>query len=70
MLLLHGPKEVHEIVFDDITGDLIQKTVVRTKRAAGLSKFDAGDWRRNKALQIQKRNTKKLYSQKLIAMKV
>lgn len=41
-LLLHGPiNEVQEIVFDEITEDLIQKTTIRTKGAAGPSKSDA-----------------------------
>ena len=43
-LLLHGPiNEAQEIVFDEITEDLIQKTTIRTKGAAGPSKFDADD---------------------------
>ena len=42
MLLLHGPiNEIHEIVFDEITKDLIHKTTIRTKGAAGPSKSDA-----------------------------
>ena len=46
-LLLHGPiNEIHEIVFDEISEDLIQKTGIRTKGAAGSSKFDTDDWRR------------------------
>ena len=46
-LLLHGPiNEVQEIVFDEITEDSIQKTTIRTKGAAGPSKFDADDWQR------------------------
>ena len=45
-LLLNGPvKIVHEIVFDDINEELIQKAAIRTKGAAGPSKFDADDWR-------------------------
>ena len=37
--------ETHEIVFSEITEDLIQKINIRTKGAAGPSKFDADDWR-------------------------
>ena len=40
-LLLHGP--IHEIVLDEITKDLIQKTAIITKGAASPSKFDADD---------------------------
>ena len=36
---------LNEIVFDETTEDLIQKTATRTKGAAGSSKFDADDWR-------------------------
>ena len=44
-LLLNGPvKNVLEIVFDDINEELIQKATIRTKGAAGSSKFDADDW--------------------------
>ena len=44
-LLLNGPvKNVHEIVLDDINEELIQKAAIRTKGAAGPSKFDADDW--------------------------
>ena len=44
MLLLHGPlNEIYEIMFDEIK-DLIQEAAIRTKGAAGPSKFDAGDW--------------------------
>ena len=46
-LLLHSPvNEIHETVFNEITEDLIQKTAIRTKGAAGPSEFDADDWRR------------------------
>ena len=46
-LLLHSPvNEIHEMVFNEITEDLIQKTALRIKGAAGPSEFDADDWRR------------------------
>ena len=77
MLLLHGPiNEIHKIVFDEITEDLIQRTAIRTKAVAGLSKFDADNWRRilgsnvlgNHSLELQRslaRITEKLCSKKL-----
>ena len=34
------------MIFDDINEELIQKAAIRTKGAAGPSKFDADDWRR------------------------
>ena len=44
-ILLQDPmNETHEIVFNEITEDLIQKINIRTKRAARPSKFDADDW--------------------------
>ena len=44
-LLLHDPiNEIHEIVFDEIRKDLIQKIVIRTKGAAGSSKLDGDNW--------------------------
>ena len=46
-LFLHGPiNEVYNILLDEITEDFIQKTAIRTKGAAGPSKFEADDWRR------------------------
>ena len=75
-LLLHGPiNEIHEVVFDKITNDLIQKTAIRTKGVTGPSEFNADDWRRilgsnvfrYHSLKPRKslaRMTKKLYSRK------
>ena len=76
-LLLHGPiNEIHGIVSDEIAKDLIQKTVIRTKGAAGPSKFNADNWRRilgsivfgDHSLEPQRslaRRTKKLCFQEL-----
>ena len=63
-------------MFDKTTENLIQKTAIRTKGAAGSSKFDADHWRRilgsnvfgNHSLELRRslaRMTKKLCSQKL-----
>ena len=68
--------ETHEIVFNEITEDLIQKINMRTKRAAGPSKFDADDWHRilgsnvfdNDSSELRRplvKMTKNLYSLKL-----
>ena len=47
MLLLHGSlNELHEIVFDEITKDLIQTAAIRIKGATDLSKFDNDNWQR------------------------
>ena len=68
--------EIYEIVFDEITEDMIQKIAIRTKGAAGPSKFDADDWRRilgtnafdNHSLELRRsfiRMAKRLCPQKL-----
>ena len=45
-MLLSGPiKQVHPVIFDDITEEMVQKVALRTKGAAGPSNFDASDWR-------------------------
>ena len=46
LLLHYSINEIHETVFDEIAKDLIQKTAILTKGAAGPSKFDAEDWQR------------------------
>ena len=77
MLLLHGSlNELHEIVFDEITKDLIQRATIRIKGATDLSKFDNDNWQRilgstvfgNHSSELRKslaRMTKKLCYQKL-----
>ena len=68
--------EIYEIVFDEITEDMIQKIAIRTKGAAGPSEFDVDDWRRilgtnafdNHSLELRRsfiRMAKRLCPQKL-----
>ncbi|XP_057293937.1 uncharacterized protein LOC130622497 [Hydractinia symbiolongicarpus] len=46
-LLLKGPVNyVHEIVFDEITPELVKKCAAATKGACGPSGVDADEWRR------------------------
>ena len=46
-MLLNGPlNNVEPIIFESITGEMIQKLSLKTKGAAGPSLFDADDWKR------------------------
>ena len=46
-MLLNGPlKNVEPVIFESITGEMIQKLSLKTKGAAGPSLFDADDWKR------------------------
>lgn len=77
ILPFHGSiNKIHEIVFDEITKDLIQTAAIRIKGATDLPKFDNDNWQRilgstvfgNHSSELRKslaRMTKKLCYQKL-----
>lgn len=45
MLLRGPPVYVHPVIFDDIDEEMVKKTAIKTKGAAGPSNFDADNWR-------------------------
>ena len=45
-LLLNGPiKQTHPVIFDKLDAELVLKTSLKMRGAAGPSGFDADDWR-------------------------
>ena len=46
-MLLNGPRKyIDPIVYETINADMIEQLSIKTKEAAGPSKFDADDWKR------------------------